>query len=60
MPNNLQHAALAKSYKRIRGDTTFIISSFGNPNTKKTADELILKMLENRISRKSKEAEQFD
>ncbi|MGN0149408.1 MAG: hypothetical protein ACI4C7_04075 [Clostridia bacterium] len=60
MPNNLQHAALALPYRRICGNTTFIISSFGNPNTTKTADDLILKMLENRISRKSKGAEQFD
>lgn len=60
MPNNLQNTALAQPYRRKRGDVTFIVSSFGNPNTAKTADELILQMLESRTSEQSKEAEHFD
>ncbi|MGM9937765.1 MAG: hypothetical protein ACI38A_10505 [Candidatus Ornithomonoglobus sp.] len=49
MPNNLQNTALGVPYKRKCGNTVFIISSFGNPNTTKTADDLILRMLENQV-----------
>ena len=49
MPHILQTAALGAPYKRKCGNTTFIISSFGNPNTKNTAEDLILQILENRI-----------
>lgn len=47
MQNNL---ILAKPYERKIGKVTFIVSAFGNPNTTKTADKLILKMLENRVN----------
>lgn len=40
---------LTKPYKRKIGNVTFIISSFGNPNAKNTAEDLILQILENRI-----------
>lgn len=49
MPNNLHSVALGAPYEDKRGNVTFIISSFGNQNTTKTADELIIQMLENRI-----------
>ncbi len=56
MPNNLQSVALEAPYEDKRGNVTFIISSFGNRNTTKTADELIIQMLENLI--KEREGEQ--
>ena len=49
MPDNLQSAALNAPYEDKHGKVTFIISSFGNPNATKTADELIFQMLANRI-----------
>lgn len=42
------------------GNTTFIISSFGNPNAKNTAEDLILQILENRIRETVKEVEDVD
>ena len=55
MPHILQTATLGAPYKRKCGNTTFIISSFGNPNTKNTAEDLILHLLENRIRDAGKE-----
>lgn len=51
---------LTKPYKRKIGSVTFIISSFGNPNTKNTAEDLILQLLENRIREAGKEVENVD
>lgn len=51
---------LTKPYKRKIGNVTFIISSFGNPNTKNTAEDLILHLLENRIREAGKEVENVD
>lgn len=51
---------LTKPYKRKIGNVTFIISSFGNPNTKNTAEDLILQLLENRIREAGKEVENVD
>lgn len=51
---------LTKPYKRKIGSVTFIISSFGNPNTKNTAEDLILQLLENRIKEAGKEVENVD
>ena len=50
MPDNSKAVALGEPYKRKIGKVTFVVSSFGNPKTTKTADELILQMLENRIT----------
>ena len=50
MPDNSNYTALAKPYERKIGKVTFVISSFGNKNTVKTSGNLILQMLENRIS----------
>ena len=55
MPHILQTATLGAPYKRKCGNTTFIISSFGNPNAKNTAEDLILQILENRIRETSLE-----
>lgn len=60
MPQNTEHTALAESYRRKRGNVTFIISSFTNPNTTKTPQELILQMLESRVAAEREEAEQHD
>jgi hypothetical protein len=49
MSTNLKFTALAEPYKRQCGNITFIVSSFANPNTNKTAEDLILHMLEGRI-----------
>lgn len=51
---------LTKPYKRKIGNVTFIISSFGNPNAKNTAEDLILQILENRIRETVKEVEDVD
>ena len=50
MPDNSNYTALAEPYERKIGNVTFVISSFGNKNTVKTSGDLILQMLENRIS----------
>ena len=55
MPRNTKHTALAQPYRRRRGNVTFIISSFGNPNTNKTPQELILQMLESRVAAEREE-----
>lgn len=47
MPDN---SMIAEPYKRKIGKVTFIVSSFGNPKATKTADELILQMLESNIN----------
>lgn len=60
MPDILQTTALGAPYKRKCGNTTFIISSFGNPNAKNTAEDLILQILENRIRETVKEVEDVD
>ena len=60
MPRNTKHTALAKPYSRKRGNVTFIISSFTNPNTTKTPQELILQMLESRVEAEREETEQHD
>lgn len=47
MAEKSQRAApIGEPYKKKCGKITFIVSAFGNPNTTKTADELILQMLE--------------
>ena len=50
MPDNSNYTALAEPYERKISKVTFVISSFGNKNTTKTSGDLILQMLENRIS----------
>lgn len=60
MPDILQTTALGVPYKRKCGNTTFIISSFGNPNTKNTAEDLILHIIETRIREAGKEVEEVD
>ena len=60
MPRNKEHTALAEPYRRKRGNVTFIISSFGNSNTTKTPQELILQMLEGRVAAEREETEQHD
>ena len=50
MSDNSNYTALAKPYERKIGKITFIISSFGNKNTTKTSGDLILQMLESKIS----------
>ena len=60
MPKNIERAALAEPYRIKRGNVTFIISSFGNPNTKNTAEDLILHIIETRIREAGKEVEEVD
>lgn len=49
MPGKETSAAqIGKPYQKRCGNITFIVSAFGNPNTKQTADDLILSMLKNR------------
>ena len=60
MPDIFQTATLGAPYKRKCGNTTLIISSFGNPNANNTAEDLILQLLENRIREAGKEVENVD
>ena len=60
MPRNKEHTALAEPYSRKHGNVTFIISSFGNPDTTQTPQELILQMLESHVAAEREEAEQHD
>ena len=49
MPEKETRAApIGKPYQKRFGNITFIVSAFGNPDTKNTADDLILSMLKNR------------
>lgn len=48
---NVKFTALAEPYKRQIGNITFVVSSFGNANAKLSANELLLKMLEQKIER---------
>lgn len=48
---NTKFTLLAEPYKRKIGNVTFAVSSFGNINTKITAEKLLLKMLEQKIER---------
>ena len=50
MSNNSNYVEIAEPYERKIGKVTFVISSFGNKNTVKTSGDLILQMLENKIS----------
>lgn len=48
---NTKFSPLAEPYKRKIGNVTFVVSSFGNADTKVTAEKLMLKMLEQKIER---------
>ena len=41
---------LAAPYRRKVGKVTFVVSSFGNPQTTSTAEDLILGMLEAKVT----------
>ena len=56
MSSNSNYVALAAPYERKIGKLTFIVSSYGNPNTTKTSGDLILQMLESKISAKDGES----
>ena len=47
--NKPRAAPIGHAYRRKCGKITFIVSSFGNPDTKQTADDLILSMLKNKV-----------
>lgn len=49
MPGKETRAApIGKPYQKRCGKITFIVTAFGNPDAKQTADDLILSMLKNR------------
>ena len=50
MSDNSNYTALVTPYERKIGKVTFVISSFGNKNTVKTSGDLILQILESRVS----------
>ena len=56
MSSNSNYVALAAPYERKIGKLTFVVSSYGNPNTTKTSGDLILQMLESKISTKDGES----
>lgn len=43
--NKPRAAPIGNAYRRKCGKITFIVSSFGNPDTKQTADDLILSLM---------------
>ena len=55
----MQAVPLAAPYRRRIGKVTFEISSFGNPNSTNTAQDLLLRMLEAKVAQAGvgKEAE---
>ncbi|MBQ3803989.1 MAG: hypothetical protein IJP43_04125 [Oscillospiraceae bacterium] len=44
---------LAAPYQRKIGNITFVVSSFGNPHTRSTAEDLLLGMLEAKVTQES-------
>ncbi len=40
---------IAEPYKRTVSNVTYIVSAFGNAKAKHNADEMIMRMLENKI-----------
>ena len=50
MSNNSNYVEIAEPYERKIGKVTFVISSYGNGNTVKTSGDLILQILESRVS----------
>ena len=52
-----QAVPLAAPYARKVGKVTFVVSSFGNPQTKSTAEDLLLGMLKAKVMQESIEEE---
>ena len=50
MSNNSNYVEIAEPYERKIGKIKFIISSYGSGNTVKTSGDLILQILESRVS----------
>ena len=48
-----QAIPLAAPYPRKIGKVTFVVSSFGNPQAKSTAEDLLLGMLEAKVAKES-------
>ena len=48
MAEKARAAPLGETYRKKCGNITFIVSAYQNPNTKNTANDLILSMLKNR------------
>lgn len=48
-----QAVPLAAPYPRKIGKVTFVVSSFGNPQAKSTAEDLLLGMLEAKVTKES-------
>lgn len=48
MAEKARAAPLGKAYRKKCGNITFIVSAYHNPNTKNTANDLILSMLKNK------------
>ena len=44
---------IAAPYRRKIGKVTFVVSAFGNPKSSDTAQEMILRMLEEKVTRQS-------
>ena len=44
---------LAEPYRRKIGKVTFVVSSFGNPKATDTAQQIILRLLEEKVKRQS-------
>lgn len=44
---------LAAPYRRRIGEVTFVVSSFGNPKATDTAQQMLLRMLEEQVKRGS-------
>ena len=44
---------IATPYKRKIGKVTFVVSSFGNPKATNTAQQMLLRLLEEKVTRQS-------
>ena len=53
-----QAVPLAAPYRRKVGKVTFLVSAFGNPQAKCTAEELLLRMLEAKVQENIREEAQ--
>ena len=49
MAEKSRAAPIGNTYRKKCGNITFVVSAYQNPNATKTANELILSMLKNKV-----------
>ena len=53
MPDSSKYVRLGEPYKHVTERGIFIVSSFGIANTDKTANDLLMQVLESKVMEKS-------